>query len=275
MATLHALLVRCVPDQPTRRAIAAVPYDVVSTDEARALAGGNPLSFLHVSRAEIELPPGDRPVFRRRVSNAPRRNFDAPDRRSLVVEDEPERLLLPAAHGRPHADRRWPPAFRSTNTIATSSRSTSGRARDKEDDRTRHMMALGAQTGSGVPDLSRVRRTSTRSATRIDGRARRCSISTRRDGVRHTIVAGRRQRIGIALVAAFATRSRRSTSPTAIIAPRARRARATKCASAALPGTSLGDGADATTLLAVAFPHDQVQILSITAPSKDLGGRSA
>jgi uncharacterized protein (DUF1015 family) len=38
--------------------IAAVPYDVVSTDEARALADGNPLSFLRVSRAEIELPPG-------------------------------------------------------------------------------------------------------------------------------------------------------------------------------------------------------------------------
>ena len=35
--------------------IAAVPYDVVNTEEARALAG-NPLSFLHVSRAEIDLP---------------------------------------------------------------------------------------------------------------------------------------------------------------------------------------------------------------------------
>src|SRR5262245_53840902 len=36
--------------------VAAVPYDVVSTEEARALAAGNPLSFLHVSRAEIDLP---------------------------------------------------------------------------------------------------------------------------------------------------------------------------------------------------------------------------
>ena len=38
--------------------VAAVPYDVVNTDEARALAAGNPLSFLHVSRAEIDLPAG-------------------------------------------------------------------------------------------------------------------------------------------------------------------------------------------------------------------------
>ena len=42
-------------------AIASVPYDVVTTDEARALAADNPLSFLHVSRAEIELPAGTDP----------------------------------------------------------------------------------------------------------------------------------------------------------------------------------------------------------------------
>ena len=41
--------------------IAAVPYDVVNTDEARALAAGNDLSFLHVSRAEIDLPADTNP----------------------------------------------------------------------------------------------------------------------------------------------------------------------------------------------------------------------
>ena len=43
------------PSQKTARAVAAVPYDVVSTEEARNLSEGNPLSFLRVSRAEIEL----------------------------------------------------------------------------------------------------------------------------------------------------------------------------------------------------------------------------
>ena len=46
------------PSPSTAARVAAVPYDVVNTDEARALADGNPLSFLHVSRAEIDLPPG-------------------------------------------------------------------------------------------------------------------------------------------------------------------------------------------------------------------------
>ena len=36
--------------------VAAVPYDVVNTEEARSQASGNPWSFLHVSRSEIDLP---------------------------------------------------------------------------------------------------------------------------------------------------------------------------------------------------------------------------
>jgi uncharacterized protein (DUF1015 family) len=45
---------------PTGRAaeVAAVPYDVVNSAEAAELARGNPWSFLHVSRPEIDLPPG-------------------------------------------------------------------------------------------------------------------------------------------------------------------------------------------------------------------------
>src|ERR1700741_3082723 len=50
---------RALRPQPADAArVAAVPYDVVSTDEARALAAGNPLSFLHVSRPEIDLGAG-------------------------------------------------------------------------------------------------------------------------------------------------------------------------------------------------------------------------
>ena len=41
--------------------VASVPYDVVSTDEARRLVLNNPLSFLHVSRAEVGLSAGVHP----------------------------------------------------------------------------------------------------------------------------------------------------------------------------------------------------------------------
>ncbi|NNE45950.1 MAG: DUF1015 domain-containing protein [Rhodothermales bacterium] len=57
MATLHAF--RALRPKPTHaERIASVPYDVVSTDEARRLAAGNDHSFLHVIRPEIDLPPG-------------------------------------------------------------------------------------------------------------------------------------------------------------------------------------------------------------------------
>ena len=91
--------------RPTARnaaAIAAVPYDVVSTEEARALADGNPLSFLRVSRAELELPPSVDPyspaVYERAAENFSR------VRESMVVEDRAESLLLQAADGPSRAD---------------------------------------------------------------------------------------------------------------------------------------------------------------------------
>src|ERR1700733_4671523 len=37
--------------------ICELPYDVMSSEEARQIAAGNPLSFLHVSKPEIDLPP--------------------------------------------------------------------------------------------------------------------------------------------------------------------------------------------------------------------------
>src|SRR5689334_20593034 len=70
-------------------AVSSVPYDVVSADEAKQLAAGNPLSFLHVTRSEIDLPPDTDPyaaaVYERARENFDRLRKSAP----LVIEDEP------------------------------------------------------------------------------------------------------------------------------------------------------------------------------------------
>ena len=69
--------------------VSSVPYDVVSTEEARRLAAGNPLSFLHVSRAEIDLPDGTDPysdaVYAKAAENLARLRREAP----LSPEAEP------------------------------------------------------------------------------------------------------------------------------------------------------------------------------------------
>src|SRR5512139_2712877 len=78
---------RPVPGAAAR--VAAVPYDVVSTDEARALAAGNELSFLHVSRPEIDLPAGTDPHSDAAYAKAAE-NFAALRQRApLVLEDAP------------------------------------------------------------------------------------------------------------------------------------------------------------------------------------------
>src|ERR1051325_4562062 len=87
MATLHPF--RALrPKAEAADRIAAVPYDVVNTDEARALADGNPLSFLRVSRAELELPAGVDP-YADQVYERASKNFETLRETALVIEDEP------------------------------------------------------------------------------------------------------------------------------------------------------------------------------------------
>src|SRR3954469_14222842 len=86
MATLHPF--RALrPTPASAPGVAAVPYDVVNTDEARALAAGNPLSFLHVSRAEIDLPDGTDP-YSPAVYEKAQQNMTALRTRAPMVVDE-------------------------------------------------------------------------------------------------------------------------------------------------------------------------------------------
>jgi len=63
------------PPVPKASLVASVPYDVVNTDEARVLAFGNPLSFLHVSRPEIDLVEGTS-AYDDEVYEKAKENFD-------------------------------------------------------------------------------------------------------------------------------------------------------------------------------------------------------
>src|SRR6185436_8607058 len=81
------------PTPAAAERVAAVPYDVVNAQEAHALADGNALSFLHVSRAEIDLPANADPysdaVYRKAAENFEALKTKAP----LVMEDQPSLYL--------------------------------------------------------------------------------------------------------------------------------------------------------------------------------------
>jgi uncharacterized protein (DUF1015 family) len=251
--------------QPERaEAVASVPYDVVNTEEARALAAGKPLSFLHVSRPEIDLPPGtdiySDAVYRKAVENFEKLIAEAP----LEQEAEPSLYLYRLIMGQ--HEQIGVVAVCSIdeyddNTIRKHERTR----RDKEDDRTRHMIMLRAQTGPVFLTY--------RTRAEIDAQVTAAVAGnplfdiTAEDGIRHTIwrVTDTEQ-----LVNSFAS------VPLLYIADGHHRAASASRARAELREQSFthtGDE-DYNYFLTVIFPDSQVQILAYNRVVRDLNGLS-
>ena len=77
------------PSEDKVEKVASLPYDVVSTEEARALAHDNPFSFLHVVRAEIDLAPGADQYAQDCYDKALENLEKLKDKKALVRESEP------------------------------------------------------------------------------------------------------------------------------------------------------------------------------------------
>lgn len=127
-------------------AVAAPPYDVLNVAEARALAAGNPHSFLHVSRAEIDLPVGVDPYANEVYLTAARKLAEL-EARGVLVRDK-----LPAYY----AYRISNNDHRQTGLAAAASISAYNENRirrheltrpAKETDRVRQIDAVNAITG--------------------------------------------------------------------------------------------------------------------------------
>lgn len=75
------------PAKENQALIPALPYDVMNTAEARQMAGDNSLSFLHVDRAEIDLPEETDP-YSPAVYEKARENLDALEQTGAMLQDE-------------------------------------------------------------------------------------------------------------------------------------------------------------------------------------------
>jgi uncharacterized protein (DUF1015 family) len=240
-------------------AVAAVPYDVVNSDEARALAAGNPLSFLHVSRPEIDLPPGTDPhadaVYARATENFSALKQAAP----LVLEDAPGFYVYRLTMGT-HAQTGVAACFSVDEYDRDLIRKHEKTRPEKEDDRTRHMLAIGAQTGpvfltykaTGVIDAA---------VARVIGE-RPLFDFTAPDAIRHEVwpVPARDEP---ALADGFAA------VPVLYIADGHHRAASAARAREALRGRGQGEW---DRVLAVAFPDNQMQVLPYNRVVRDLNG---
>ena len=252
---------RPAPEAASR--VASVPYDVVNADEARALAAQQPLSFLHVTRSEIDLPP-DTPPYENLVYEQAVRNLEALKRSApLVLEVEPA-LYLYRLRMCWHDQTGVAGCFSVDEYEAGSIRKHEKTRRDKEDDRTRHILELRAQTG--VVFLAH------RASSVVDDVVSRVTFGPplydieAPDDVRHQIwrVTGSEQQ---ALVDAFAA------SPLQYIADGHHRAASAARARAELRARG-GRTTDADRFIAVTFPDTQVQILAYNRTVKDLAGQT-
>lgn len=243
--------------------VASVPYDVVSTDEARALAADNPLSFLRVTRSEVDLPDGTDPYSDVVYSRA-QENFRALSSGAPLVQDEVPTLYFYRQQMGDHVQTGLAGCFSVDEYERDLIKKHEKTRRDKEDDRTRHITDLRAQTG--VVFLTY------RATDEIDAvAARACTVDplydfTAPDGIRHTMWGVSPADVA-ALVAAF------TRVPALYIADGHHRAASAARARAAL--RARGESTtEADTFVAVAFPDRQLQILPYNRIVKDLNGHT-
>jgi uncharacterized protein (DUF1015 family) len=252
------------PEPALASKVAAVPYDVVSRDEAARLAAGNPHSFLHVGRSDIDLPPDTDP-HDDRVYAAARSALDRfVAEGSLLRETEPSLYIY-----RQEMDGRVQTGVVGCVHIDDYERNVIRKhektRKDKEDDRTRHVLTLDANaepvflTYRGSEDVDRLVERAVQTAPLYDFSAP--------DGVRHTVwrVADTRPlsaAFGMIPVAYVADGHHRSAS--AWRAGREKRARNAR---------HFGNE-EYNWFLAVLFPADQLAILPYNRVVKDLAGQT-
>jgi len=245
--------------------VIAPPYDVVTTDEARARATGKPWSFLHISRPEIDLPVGTDP-YDPSVYRKGRENFDRQIAAGVLLRDpEPYYYLYRLVMG----------THTQTGLVAAASVAAyeSQRIRrhehtrpDKEDDRVRQIDALNAQTG---PVFLTYRHDATIDHIVDDATRRSPDVDVNADdGVRHSLWVMRDPAITQTLTHTF------EAMDCLYIADGHHRSAAAARVAAARRKIAAGARNDNACdyFLSVIFPDNQMQILPYNRVVKDLHG---
>ena len=242
-------------------AVAAPPYDVLSSEEARQRAAGKPHSFLHISKAEIDLPPEidhyAPEVYAKSAENL----------QKLIDADILIRDVKPCYY----AYRLVMGTHVQTGLIAAASVAAydANRIRkheftrpDKEDDRVRQIEALNAQTGPVLlahPDSGEAEQL-------IDTATTGTPIAdvTADDGIRHTVWLID-DSAAVARISAVV-----GAMPSLYIADGHHRSAAASRVAAARRGTGRRDSAEF--FLAVIFPARQMRIMDYNRVVRDLNG---
>jgi len=256
---------RPLPEHAAR--VAAKPYDVLNSDEARAEAAGNPISFLHVGKPEIDLPPGvdlyDDQVYQKGKENLGKLIADG-----ILKEDARPYFYLYAQTMNDHTQYGIVGCASVMEYLNDTIKKHELTRKDKEDDRTKHVKVTNAHSG---PIFLTYRADPTIDA--IVDRTRTMPAANNfvaADGIRHQLWVIDDHATITALENAF------RRIPLLYVADGHHRS-----AAAARVGKEMADNNPRHTgaeeynfFLAVLFPHTQLRIMDYNRVVKDLNGKS-
>lgn len=253
------------PDPAIAARVAAPPYDVVDRTEAAALAQGNPFSFLHVGRSDIDLPANVDP-YDERIYLKARDNLKAFMRDGTLLQERDPSLYLYELTMDGRAQVGVVGCVHIEDYEQDVIKKHERTRKDKEDDRTRHVLTLNANaepvllTYPGQPYLSRMITDGMRGPSLYN--------FTSDDGVRHRVW---RVRDPDAYVDAF-----RRIAVSYVADGHHRSASAWRAGKERQAANRAHSGLEEYNwFLAVLFPSDQLYIMPYNRVVKELGGLSA
>jgi uncharacterized protein (DUF1015 family) len=247
--------------------VASPPYDVLSSEEARQMAADNALSFLHVVKPEIDLPP-DTHIYSAEVYATGAANLRRMiDDGVLLREPEPAFYLYRQRMG-DHVQTGLVAGASIDEYEADLIKKHEHTRPVKEDDRTRHIDALNANTGPVFLTY--------KARPEIDALIQRlCSQSptydfVAPDGIQHVLWVVDNAADRDELTVAF------GDVPELYVADgHHRSAAATRIREARRAANSSHTGTEPYNyFLTVIFPHDQMMILDYNRVVRDLNGRA-
>ena len=246
--------------------VAAPPYDVLDSEEARIMAKGKPISFLHVSKPEIDLPSGTN-VYSEEVYAKGRENFQAMIKDGVLVQDKAESYYVYRLRMGEHVQ---------TGLVIGASVEAYDMGRikkheftrpDKEDDRVRQIEAVNAETGPVLlahPSSSAIGNIISKVAS---GKPEYDFIAP--DGIGHSLWVMDNPQDVAAITAAF------EALPALYIADGHHRSAAASRVCGARRKAGEAFDAAHNSFLAVSFPMDEMRIMDYNRVVRDLNGLSS
>jgi uncharacterized protein (DUF1015 family) len=253
------------PQQKFVSQVAALPYDVMTREEGQKAVLGNPLSFMHVEKSEIDVPDGTKSDDSIIYQTA-KRNFIDMRTKGILLQDESPCFYIYRQQMGSQIQTGIVGLMSASEYDAGKIKKHELTRQDKEDDRIRHVDTVNAQTGPVFisyrerQNLNKIVDTITAGKPEYD--------FTAEDSVKHTawVVSDAGQIDGIKkefskVDALYIADGHHRAAAAATIA-RNRRGR----------NKSADSANEYESVLAVFFPHTQLKVMDYNRAVKDLHG---